>query len=118
MWHVPEQYRTNGDGGFQEGDFQIPVHRNSRTAIPDLFAFCRASNGLGWEHVSVSIIGQRRCPTWTEMCEVKRWFWDNEDCVMQLHVPTKEHVDIAQYCLHLWRPNDGRTIPLPPSHMV
>lgn len=45
-----------------------------------------------------------RCPTWEEMCQVKDLFWDDEDVVMQFHVPSKDHVNNHPYCLHLWRP--------------
>jgi hypothetical protein len=72
-------------------------------------------NGGGWEHVSVSRTD--RCPTWEEMDWVKRQFWDDADTVMQLHVPSVEHVNVHPYCLHLWRPVDG-AIPRPPAWMV
>lgn len=60
------------------------------------------SNGGGWEHVSVS--HPDRCPTWEEMEDVKRRFWEDTDTVMQLHVPPAEHRNCHPYCLHLWRP--------------
>ncbi|WP_431309684.1 DUF7694 domain-containing protein [Bradyrhizobium iriomotense] len=69
----------------------------------------------GWEHVSVSI--PRRCPNWQEMCFVKDLFWDEEECVMQLHPPRSEYVNNNRYCLHLWRPT-SRAIPTPPSGLV
>lgn len=64
-----------------------------------------ASNGLGWEHVSVS--RQDRCPTWAEMCAVKAFFWDKEDTVVQFH----------PNCLHLWRPTTFQ-IQTPPNYLV
>jgi hypothetical protein len=64
--------------------------------------FVIASDGEGWEHVSVS--RKDRCPIWEEMCQVKDLFWDDEDVVMQFHVPSKDHVNNHPYCLHLWRP--------------
>lgn len=73
------------------------------------------SNGEGWEHVSVSV--RDRCPTWDEMEDVKRRFWQDDDTVMQLHVPPKDHVNCHPYCLHLWRPTDC-AIPRPPSIFV
>lgn len=73
------------------------------------------SDQEGWEHVSVSL--PHRCPTWAEMCRVKALFWDDEDCVMQLHPPKSEWVNNMQYCLHLWRPV-GVEIPRPPALMV
>lgn len=69
----------------------------------------------GWEHVSVS--HKLRPPTWGEMDAVKRQFWTDEECVMQLHVPRTEHINQHANCLHLWRPVDG-VIPRPPFILV
>ena len=68
-----------------------------------------------WEHVAVSTA--RRCPNWEEMCFVKDLFWDEEECVMQLHPPLSQYVNNSRYCLHLWRPTD-RDIPTPPPSFV
>ena len=75
-----------------------------------------SSTGEGWDHVSVSL--RDRCPTWDELEHVKRLFFRDDEVAMQLHVPPSQHVNVHPYCLHLWRPNDGREIPLPPSIMV
>lgn len=74
-----------------------------------------ASDGMGWEHVSVS--RPDRIPTWDEMCRVKAMFWGDDDCVMQLHPPKRDWVNNHNRCLHLWRPV-GLAIPRPPSLMV
>jgi hypothetical protein len=74
-----------------------------------------ASEGRGWEHVSVSL--KNRCPNWPEMSFVKGLFWDDEEAVMQLHPPKSDYVNCHPYCLHLWKPL-GVEIPLPPSIMV
>lgn len=68
-----------------------------------------------WEHVSVST--RNRCPNWPEMDFIKRLFWDDDECVMQLHPPRCDHVNCHPYCLHLWRPTHLE-IPRPPSIMV
>lgn len=72
-----------------------------------------ASDGFGWEHVSVS--RNDRTPTWDEMCQIKDMFWDKSDCVVQYHPPESSYVNIHSHCLHLWR-TDG--IPTPPTFMV
>ncbi|MCP5099896.1 MAG: hypothetical protein GY943_30450 [Chloroflexi bacterium] len=74
-----------------------------------------ASAGGGWDHVSVS--RRKRVPNWYEMEQVKRLFFEEHEFAMQLHVPSSDHVNIAQHCLHLWRPING-LIPLPPSIYV
>lgn len=75
-----------------------------------------ACDGEGWEHVSVS--RTNRCPNWIEMEHVKRLFFLPTEVCMQLHVAESDHLSYHPYCLHIWRPNDGREIPLPPSFMV
>lgn len=74
-----------------------------------------ASDGCGWEHVSISL--PDRCPTWEEMCCVRDVFWTPDVAVMQLHPPRRDYVNNHPYCLHLWRPV-GLVIPLPPALMV
>ncbi len=117
-FHVPNKYRvrrgpTGSDDSYGNcGMFLIP-HPNP---LSSLVLKVSASDGEGWEHVSVSL--PSRCPTWEEMCFIKDTFWDGEDCVMQLHPPRSEYVNNHPYCLHLWRPTDGRVIPQPPSIFV
>jgi hypothetical protein len=114
-FHVPDQWRVR-TGMFasdesigNNGAFFVPT-RPGRTPLKVI-----ASDGEGWEHVSVSL--PDRCPTWEEMCRIVSIFWDEDDCVMQLHPPRADWVSNHPYCLHLWRPT-GERIPLPPSWMV
>jgi hypothetical protein len=82
---------------------------------------CIASDGSGWEHVSVSIGNGsktiKRCATWDEMCFVKNLFWEPEETVVQFHPAKSEYVNNHPYCLHLWRPTDGK-LQTPPNDMV
>lgn len=73
------------------------------------------SSGEGWEHVSVS--RRSKTPSYEDMVWVKQQFWSDDECVMQLHVPEKDHVNCHPNCLHLWRPIN-ESIPRPPSIMV
>lgn len=77
---------------------------------------CQASDGAGWEHVSVSI-NKRRCPAWHIMCFVKDIFWDEEDTVIQFHSAKSEYVNNHPFVLHLWR-RIGSIVELPPSILV
>lgn len=63
---------------------------------------CIASCGQGWDHVSVSLFN--RCPTWAEMDQVKRLFFEDEEVAMQLHVNGKSKINLHPFVLHLWRP--------------
>lgn len=60
-----------------------------------------ASDGMGWEHVSVSL--PNRCPTWEEMCFIKDIFWEPQDFVIQIHPIEDDYINNHPYCLHLWR---------------
>lgn len=125
-FHVPEKYRLVGgpygsrkkDGN--NGAFLIPapdglvVLRYNDGTVP-LALTVIASDGEGWEHVSVST--PQRCPTWREMDRVKRLFWDDEDTVMQFHAPRSMWVSTHPYTLHLWRPTNTE-ISLPPPILV
>lgn len=74
-----------------------------------------ASDGLGWDHVSVS--RPDRTPTWDEMCEVKDLFFAPDECVVQYHPPRAVYRNFHPHCLHLWRPQDT-VPPMPDPGMV
>jgi hypothetical protein len=81
--------------------------------------FVQVSDGMGWEHVSVSVFRSRlkRCPTWEEMCYVKDLFWEDEECVVQYHPPRSDYVNCHNFVLHLFKPI-GIDIPRPPSILI
>ena len=86
-----------------------------RSPIDDRELRVIASNGEGWDHISVSLAN--RCPRWSEMEHVKRLFFFPLEVAMQLHVAIDDHISHHPFCLHLWRPHEG-AIPLPPARMV
>lgn len=55
---------VNGDSGC--GFFKVFVNGRS--------FFCIASDGGGWDHVSIHPKNQKRCPSWDEMCAIKDMF--------------------------------------------
>lgn len=75
-----------------------------------------ASYGGGWEHVSIRPY-KGKMPTWEDMCEMKDAFWNEDEVVIQFHPAKKDYVNIADNCLHLWRPVN-ETIPVPPKLFV
>ena len=116
-YHVPEECRVRtgllgtSKGSGNNGLFRIKSpDRKAPAPLRVIISDCP-----DWEHVSVSL--PTRCPTWDEMCHIKSLFWDEDDCVMQLHPPKSEWVNNHPYCLHLWRPKLS-AIPTPPSFMV
>jgi len=117
MFHVPEKYRllkgqyrsTILDGN--NGAFSI---NRGRTVI-----YIIASDGLGWEHVSVHCTSENkdRTPTWSEMCFIKDMFWDEEDIVIQFHPPKSEYVNMHKFTLHMWRSTTS-LITTPPKILI
>ena len=104
MFHVPNKFRmtkgrmgtTNADGN--NGVFFIPFRRGMVTGGSMKTV---ASDGLGWEHVSISL--PHHCPSWNQMCRIKNLFWDADDAVIQIHPPQIDYVNHSENCLHLWR---------------
>lgn len=121
MFHVPELARDTthpvlgSDSSFgNNGVFNI------ESPEPGWRLFLIASDGMGWEHVSVHANrddGRKRTPTWKEMSYVKRLCWDAEDVVVQFHPRESEYVNCHPNVLHLWRPTE-QTIPTPDPLMV
>lgn len=77
-----------------------------------------ASDGYGWQHVSVSCdSSQKSVPTWRIMCMIKDLFWEPEDAVVQYHPAKSEYVNHHPGCLHLFRPTVEK-LPVPSYWMV
>jgi hypothetical protein len=123
-FRVPNKYRVrkgklaSDDYAGNNGCFLIPnpfCRLKFPPNDPKAYFCVIASDGMGWDHVSVSI--QDRCPTWEEMNHVKGIFWSDSDCVVQYHPPKKNYVNTHPHCLHLWRPQWER-LPEPPIIMV
>lgn len=117
MFHVPNKKRIRTGPRATDDNIGNNGIFHGRFGVREVFMV--ASDGGGWEHVSVSIGGRQatRCPTWEEMCIIKSWFWDEEDCVVQFHPPASEYVNFHPYVLHLWRPTDTN-IATPPKEFV
>lgn len=101
-----EIYGINGDNG--NGMFKVYINGKSFYVI--------ASNGGGWEHVSVHQ-KNGKIPTWDEMCAIKNMFFKEEEVVVQYHPKKSEYVNIHDGCLHLWRPLNVE-LPTPPKSFV
>ena len=114
---VPERFRirTHRTLGTDEragnnGAFDIPSPKRS--------LWCIVSDGMGWEHVSVSVKAEpKNLPSYKEMCSIKDLFWGSEDVVVQFHPKKSQFVNFHKGCLHLWRPID-QSLPTPDSIMV
>lgn len=122
MYKVPEHFRVQ--------DPRLPFKQNNincpdfgwfllQPKIGKRELFTVASNGMGWEHVSVSVRQGKKVltPNWEEMAYVKKIFWGEEDCVIEYHPPKSNYVNNHPNVLHLWRPI-GIEIPMPPIECV
>lgn len=78
---------------------------------------CMASDGFNWDHVSVTVNGEKRCPSWEEMVFVKSLFFDFNETAVQFHPRDDEYINIHPYCLHLWR-YQKENYQLPPHYMI
>jgi len=77
-----------------------------------------ASDGLGWQHVSVSKpYNRNKPPNWEQMCRVKELFFGDNIWVVQFHPAKQEYVNNHPGCLHLWRPTNVE-LPIPPHELV
>jgi len=109
----PDKYRhTSGPFGSKDGDkFGLFfIHRTGKATLKVL----AAPEDSEWQHVSVSL--PNRCPTWKEMCFVKKLFWGEDETVIQFHPNKSEYINNHPYVLHLWRHRNGHQ--LPPSILV
>jgi hypothetical protein len=104
-----DKYRTPPLGDSKNGAFLVP------SPIDQKLMRVIASDGGGWDHVSVS--RAHRCPNWPEMTFIKGLFFEPDEVAYQLHVAESEHINNHPYCLHIWRPQEVE-IPTPPGFMV
>lgn len=102
-----KMYGRNGDGGNGVFRFMSCVDGQPLAVI--------ASNGDGWDHVSVS--RNDRVPSYEEMEQIATLFFEADESAVQFHVPKTDHVNVHRYCLHWWRPTRDR-LPRPPGYMV
>jgi hypothetical protein len=93
---VNPKSRTDKNMGIHSGYITLSNGRKG--------TFAQGRDEAGMEHVSVQLRGV--LPRWSEMCEVKDIFWENEEMVVQIHPKKSEYVNITE-ALHLWRPKDG-----------
>lgn len=103
-------YGSTPEDGFN-GAFYLLVNKVPCLAI--------ASDGYGWKHVSVTVAHSTIPPSWSIMCQIKDFFWEPEDVVMQLHPAKSTYVNHHPGCLHLWQPTTpGVEIPIPQPILV
>ena len=107
----PNVVALYGDAGDETcGMFLVPIGSDGDqvTVI--------ASAEQGWDHVSVS--HHKRCPSWDTMSRIKRLFFLDDEWAVEFHPPPRDNISLHDKCLHLWRPNDGTALHVPPEILV
>ena len=66
-------------------------------------------DGHEWLHVSMSREG--RIPSYEDMTQVKRIFVGDDRMAVQIFPAKERHINIHNYCLHLWCPLDYEPLP-------
>lgn len=104
-----------------DGVYHIPHNTIDRYIYNVVFSI-----GMGWEHMSVSLLkinGKNkiekveRCPTWEEMCFLKNVFWTPEECCVQYHPAMADYISNHKWCLHVWRSTEVQ-MPVPDTVLV
>lgn len=104
-------YRVQYLGSFgneSNGKFIIPT----KGAVYQVIA----STGLGWDHVSVSVIrpnNQLRIASFEELEMIRSMFFLKDETVIEFHPRKQDYVNQNEFVLHLWRPNQ-EILPIPP----
>ena len=106
---VDGKFASTATDGFN-GAFKI------RTPWGSLFII--VSDGMGWEHVSVTRFDKpNKTPSWDMMNYVKDLIWRDDETVVQYHPAKSEYVNIHPGCLHLWKLAAGKYV-TPPLYCV
>lgn len=107
-------YASNENDPF--GIFVIPSLRNENERSLNVVAV--DGTETGWEHVSVSLSHYPlKCPSWEEMCIVKKLFWNDDECIVQFHPQKSEYINNHPGVLHLWKCVKTQ-FPMPPIACV
>ena len=93
-----ETERKNSPEFFLLGAYHIHLDGSNQK-----FQVIASIDGGEWEHVSASIISSDRIPKWSEMCQIKDMFFEDNEYVVQFHPAKKDYVNLKSNVLHLWR---------------
>ena len=121
--------------------FDVPGFPGEKAKVPKTYMFpfagkdengkkkalwVLASDDLGWEHVSVSVVlvsddgdieSAGRTPTWEEMAKAKDLFFEKDETCIEYHPAMKDYVNMNPNVLHIWRPV-REALPTPPKFLV
>ena len=94
----------------KSGAFKVYVNGRSFHVLASVD---QIGDGVAWEHVSVTPKNQKWCPTWEEMSAIKDLFFFPDEEAVEFHPKHSEYVNQHEFCLHIWRPADGKLLRSP-----
>ncbi len=69
---------------------------------------------LSGEQKILAIFGDKRWPTWEEVCKAKQKYWEPEEAAVQFNMSYEEDMN-EEFCILLW---DAQDMLLPPTYLV
>lgn len=84
-------------------------YRRKGDSLTVLFTAALEVDGKVWVHVSMS--RPSRMPSYEDVCDVKRLFIGPDKKALQVFAAEADHVNIHEYCLHLFHSPDGDGVP-------
>lgn len=74
-----------------------------------IVTIAKYEDGNVWRHISMS--HPNKLPSYKEMCICKKAFCGDDKKVIQVFPPKSEHVNIHEFCLHLYCNLTGDNLP-------
>lgn len=117
--HTLEKYR---DTAFERQYYgTVPIGWGHRNMFPAAAVGCYdVKHFPANRHPENAVSSVSVCavaPTWEEMCEIKRMFFQENETVVEYHPAKADYVNLHPLCLHLWRPTVMH-MPKPPKIFV
>lgn len=82
------------------------AYLNKTLGLFVIVSIAKEDDGNVWVHLSVS--RKSRIPTYDDLKLVKKLFMGDACHAYQCFVPSKEHINIHEFVLHLWARQDGK----------
>lgn len=94
-----------------EGDDGV-AYRQKQTGMTVILSGATEQDGRRWLHLSCAMpkkVG--RLPSWEQLREAKDLFLGKDKLAVQVLPPADRHINIHDFCLHLWCCLDGDPVP-------
>lgn len=105
-WGVPIPF---GEDGWKFDNVPLPPTKMHGRVIVTCSDFTSIGEPAGLEYVHASISWRERMPSYYELTALHKAVWP-DGYAYQVFAPPADHVNIAQYALHLWGRLDGKPL--------